>query len=89
MRFHNENGLPEATLETLTFYHQHILEIRESYFYKDHIYDQIIRAKKFIDRHYSYDIDLNAIAREAFFSKYHFIRLFKNAYGRTPNQTFV
>ena len=89
MRFHIENGLPEATLETLTFYHQHILEIKEIYFYKDHIYEQITQAKKFIDRHYACDINLNDMAKEAFFSKYHFIRLFKNAYGRTPNQTFV
>lgn len=86
MLFHDENYLPDAAVGTLTFYHQQVVKIRESCYYRDHIYDQLIRAKKFIDKHYSRDIDINAIAREAFFSKYHFIRLFRNAYGSTPHQ---
>lgn len=39
-----------------------------------------------MDSHYQEPIDLNAIAKEAFISKFHFIRLFKQIYGNTPHQ---
>lgn len=45
-----------------------------------------MKAKLFIDNNYSSNIDLNNIADEAYFSKFHFIRLFKSIYGRTPHQ---
>jgi AraC-like DNA-binding protein len=45
-----------------------------------------VLAKLFIDEHFCEDIDMNNIAGEAFFSKFHFIRLFRMAYGRTPHQ---
>jgi len=59
--------------------------IHESYpeFY---LYKRIVHAKLFIDSKYSHSIDLNNIADEAFFSKFHFIRLFKKIYGKTPHQ---
>ncbi len=53
---------------------------------KIYLYRRIVLAKIFIDKHYGDQIDLNDIAGEAFFSKFHFIRLFKNAYGKTPHQ---
>ena len=40
----------------------------------------------FIDDNYPSPIDLNNIADEACFSKYHFVRLFKSIYGKTPHQ---
>ncbi|MGZ3943576.1 MAG: AraC family transcriptional regulator [Mucilaginibacter sp.] len=50
-----------------------------------------MRAKLYIDENYAEDIDLDNIADEAFFSKFHFIRLFKKTYVKTPHQylTFV
>jgi AraC-like DNA-binding protein len=39
-----------------------------------------------MDDHFADDIDLDKIADEAFFSKFHFIRLFKKIYKRTPHQ---
>ena len=53
---------------------------------KVYLYRRIVLAKLFIDHHFSEPINLNAIAGEAFFSKFHFIRLFKKAYGKTPHQ---
>ena len=53
---------------------------------KIYLYRRIVLAKLFIDEHFAEDIDLNAIAGEASFSKFHFIRLFKMAYGKTPHQ---
>ena len=53
---------------------------------KIYLYRRIVLAKLFIDEQFSENIDLNDIAGEAFFSKFHFIRLFKMAYGKTPHQ---
>lgn len=51
-----------------------------------YIYRRVLKAKLFIDAHYDTAIDLDAISGEAYFSKFHFIRLFKNSYGKTPHQ---
>jgi AraC-like DNA-binding protein len=53
---------------------------------KVYLYRRIVRAKLFIDNNYSENIDLNNIADEAFFSKFHFIRQFKKIYSKTPHQ---
>jgi AraC-like DNA-binding protein len=53
---------------------------------KVYLYRQIVQSKLFIDNHYSNAIDLIQIADSAFFSKFHFIRLFKKVYGKTPHQ---
>ena len=55
-------------------------------FPKVYLYRRIVYAKLFIDEHYAENIDLNNIAGEAFFSKYHFIRLFSDVYKKTPHQ---
>jgi AraC-like DNA-binding protein len=52
---------------------------------KIYLYKRIVQAKLFIDNHYAEKIDLNNIADEAYFSKFHFIRLFRNIYGKTPH----
>lgn len=55
-------------------------------FPKIYLYRRIVQAKLFIDNNFAGKINLDAIADEAFFSKFHFIRLFKMAYGKTPHQ---
>ena len=58
---------------------------------KVYLYRRIVKAKLFIDDNYADNIDLGHISDEAFFSKFHFIRLFKKTYAKTPHQylTFV
>jgi AraC-like DNA-binding protein len=56
---------------------------------KFYLYKRIVQAKLFIDKNYFENIDLDNIADEAFFSKFHFIRLFKKIYGKTPHQYLV
>ncbi len=51
-----------------------------------YLYRRIVQAKLFIDHNYAGKINLDNIADEAYFSKFHFIRLFKSIYGRTPHQ---
>ena len=50
------------------------------------MYRRIVQAKLFIDSRYEDKIDLDNISEEAYFSKFHFIRLFKTIYGKTPHQ---
>jgi AraC-like DNA-binding protein len=56
---------------------------------KLYLYRRIVQAKLFIDEHYAENIDLDNISDEAYFSKFHFIRLFKKAYGKTPHQYLI
>lgn len=70
----------------MNFYQRIVLELNRDLYGRGSITKRIIGAKKFIDRHYPENIDLDRIARKACFSKYHFIRLFRKHYGRTPYQ---
>ncbi|MCO5950811.1 helix-turn-helix domain-containing protein [Mucilaginibacter flavidus] len=56
---------------------------------KLYFYRRIVQAKIYIDDHYGDNIDLNNIADEAYFSKFYFIRAFKNTYGKTPHQYLI
>ena len=42
------------------------------------------RARDLIDREYAEPLDLDAMAREAGYSRFHFARAFATAYGETP-----
>lgn len=56
---------------------------------KIYLYQRIVKAKLFIDNNYFNPLNLNNISDEAHFSKYHFIRLFKLLYGKTPNNYLI
>lgn len=58
-------------------------------FEKIYLYKRVVQAKLFIDKHFADNIDLNNIADQAHFSKFHFIRLFKSIYGLTPNSYLI
>jgi len=49
-------------------------------------YASVRKARAFIDEHFAEPLDLDAICREAHFSRYHFLRLFRSAFGVTPHQ---
>ena len=53
---------------------------------KIYLYKRIVEAKLFIDKHYLENIDIESIAEEACFSKFHFLRLFRQVYGITPHK---
>jgi AraC-like DNA-binding protein len=74
------------TLDTQTFYQKEVLRIKQIQYPNDYLYRQTVQAKRFIDKHFSKDINLDEIANTAFFSKFHFIRLFKSIYDQTPHQ---
>ena len=60
--------------------------IEEISYPKHYLYRRIVQAKIFIDNNYQAALDAHLIADEACFSKYHFIRIFKQVYGLTPHQ---
>ncbi len=50
------------------------------------LYKRIIRAKELIDDCCTEQLDIERIAREAYFSPYHFLRTFKKIYNKTPHR---
>ena len=50
------------------------------------IYQRIVAAKVYIDENYQEPIDLEQISQQAFLSRFHFHRLFRQVYKRTPHQ---
>ena len=53
---------------------------------KVYLYKRIVQAKLYMDLNYADKIDIDNISDEAYFSKFHFIRLFKKIYNKTPHQ---
>jgi AraC-like DNA-binding protein len=50
------------------------------------IYQRIVAAKVYIDDNYQEPIDLELISQQAFLSRFHFHRLFRQVYKKTPHQ---
>ena len=70
----------------MTLYHQQLLKLKKDVYRHDALYQQIINAKLFIDKHFTENIRLDDMTGKAFLSKFHFLRLFKDSYGTTPHQ---
>jgi len=56
---------------------------------QDDTYQRLLRARAYIDEHHALPLDLEQIAREASFSRYHFLRLFRDTFAQTPHQYLV
>src|SRR5258705_6318957 len=70
----------------MTLYHHHILAIGKRIYPKEYLCDHVVNAKIFIDHNFAKKIGLKDIAGEAYFSRFHFLRLFKLMYGKTPHR---
>lgn len=70
----------------MTFYSDEIKRLKKAFYPHDDLTKQIIAAKLYIDNHFPDQIGLVEMAGKAHISRFHFIRLFKKYYGRTPNQ---
>ena len=70
----------------MTYYNSQVIKIREEHIPNEHTIKQLINARKFIDENYCESISLQLISGSSFLSKFHFARLFKQAYGQTPHQ---
>ena len=70
----------------MTYYSEEVKRISKNIYPHNDLTKKIVTAKFFIDKHFSDDLNLESIAAKAHVSKFHFIRLFKKYYGKTPNQ---
>jgi AraC-like DNA-binding protein len=70
----------------MTHFHQEVLRLQQLLYPHDHLVRQVRQAKAFIDQNYSTALQLEDMAEEAMLSKFHFARLFKAYYGRTPHR---
>ncbi|HZE68659.1 MAG TPA: AraC family transcriptional regulator [Pyrinomonadaceae bacterium] len=50
---------------------------------------RLARAREFIDHCYDHPLNLEQISSKACFSRYHFLRLFRQAFNKTPHQYLI
>jgi AraC-like DNA-binding protein len=53
------------------------------------LHERLCRARRFIDECYDLPLDLNEISKQACLSRYHFLRLFRDAFETTPHQYLI
>jgi AraC-like DNA-binding protein len=53
------------------------------------VYERLCRAREFIDLCYDLPLNLDQISSQACFSRFHFLRLFREAFAKTPHQYLV
>jgi AraC-like DNA-binding protein len=53
------------------------------------VYERLCRARNFIDASYDLPLNLEEISSQACFSRYHFLRLFRQTFDKTPHQYLV
>jgi AraC-like DNA-binding protein len=53
------------------------------------VLERLNRARAFIDLCYELPLNLDEISSHACFSRYHFLRLFRRAFNKTPHQYLV
>ena len=53
------------------------------------IHERLCRARRLIDECYDLPLDLTEISKQACLSRYHFLRLFRDAFETTPHQYLV
>jgi AraC-like DNA-binding protein len=70
----------------MNYYQQYLLHHKKEMFPPEYLCNKLIQSKNFIEQNFDQPISLQEIVAEAYISKYHFIRLFRNFYGTTPHQ---
>lgn len=53
------------------------------------VFERLCRARAFIDHCYDHPLNLDQISSQACFSRYHFLRLFRQAFNKTPHQYLI
>lgn len=73
----------------VNYYNSCVEQLNRKIYGKDYLTRQVLAGKNFIDKHYSDPMDVKEMSRQAHLSKFHFIRLFKAYYGRTPYRYLI
>lgn len=53
---------------------------------REEIYKRLLLALEYLHQSYKQSFDLEEVANKAYLSKFHFLRMFKQAFGKTPFQ---
>jgi len=53
------------------------------------LHERLCRARRYIDECYDLPLDLTEISKQACLSRYHFLRLFRDAFATTPHQYLI
>ena len=69
-----------------TFFEQEVDRIMKDHALSEHYYTYIRQSRTFMEKCYGDKIELDKIAAAAFMSRFHYIRIFQQVYGRTPRQ---
>jgi transcriptional regulator GlxA family with amidase domain len=86
MTMQPEERESEATPPGWPAFYSGLLLIRRRGIYEASVRRRLLEIRESLLRHPEQPLDLAAMAREACFSKYHFLRLFRDAYGETPGR---
>src|SRR5437773_10540035 len=57
--------------------------------YGSEVHERLCRARTYIDECYDLPLDLNEISKQACLFRYHFLRLFRQAFATTPHQYLI
>jgi len=79
----------KGELYDMNVYNKKIIELNSALYSKEYILEQMICSKRFMDERFADKIQINEISRAANLSRFHFIRLFRQHYGVTPNQYLI
>src|SRR5688500_11909445 len=69
-----------------TFFETEVERLMKEYALPAHHYAFIRQSKAFMEKHHGNKIELNEIAAAACMSRFHYIRIFQQVYGRSPRQ---
>jgi AraC-like DNA-binding protein len=69
-----------------TFFEQEVDRIIKEHGLPEHYYTYVRQSKAFMEKYHADKIGLDKIAAAAFMSRFHYIRIFQQVYGRTPRQ---
>jgi AraC-like DNA-binding protein len=58
-------------------------------FLEPDVLQRLSRAREFIDHCYDHPLSLDQMSSKACFSRYHFLRLFRQAFNKTPHQYLI
>lgn len=73
----------------MSLFSEHLASYKRTVVPADYLMEKILAGRRFIDNHYAGSITLADISAASLISRFHFIRLFKKCYGRTPNQYLI
>lgn len=76
----------QSTPSTKTFFEQEVERLIQEHALPAHHYAYIRQSKAFMEKYHGDNIQLEKIASAAFMSRFHYIRIFRQVYGKTPRQ---